>query len=123
MHAVRIAYVGRCRTGNTSPGDAGEASVPGGRGGPLILHRAKRDLVLLINLDRALSRLHLIKKKPRAMTSPHAMVLYLRSRLTGATVKEVAVVNSDRVVEILLSCRGVEFRLMVELTGSAAIWS
>jgi predicted ribosome quality control (RQC) complex YloA/Tae2 family protein len=64
-------------------------------------------------------RLHLAMKKPPAMTSPHPMVIYLRSHLPGATVRGVAVVNSDRVVEILLSGKGSEYRIMVELTGSA----
>jgi predicted ribosome quality control (RQC) complex YloA/Tae2 family protein len=102
------------------PGMRVKRVFQGAKGIHLILHRTNRDFVLLISPDRTMPRLHLVKKKPEAMTSPHPMVLYLRSHLSGATVRAVAMVNNDRVVEILLSCRGIEFRLMFELTGSAA---
>jgi predicted ribosome quality control (RQC) complex YloA/Tae2 family protein len=102
------------------PGARVERVLQGANGIHLLLHRANRDLVLLIAPDRAMPRLHLVMKKPEAMTSPHAIVLYLRSHLSGAAVRGVAMVNNDRVVEILLSGRGTEYRLMVELTGSAA---
>ncbi len=102
------------------PGARVRRVFQGANGIHLLLHRSDRDLVLLIAPDRTMPRLHLVIKKPPAVTPPHAMVLYLRSHLSGATVKGVAVLNNDRVVEILLSARGAEFRLVAELTGSAA---
>jgi predicted ribosome quality control (RQC) complex YloA/Tae2 family protein len=102
------------------PGTRVKRVFQGANGIHLLFHRADRDLVLLIAPDRAMPRLHLVIKKPEAIASPHAMVLYLRSHLSGATVRGVAVVNNDRVVEIQFSGRGAEFRLMAEITGSAA---
>jgi len=90
----------------------------GAEGMHLLLHCPGRDLILLIAPERTMPRLYLVTKKPVAVTPPHSMVLYLRSHLSGATVRSVSIVNNDRVVQALFSNKDAEFRLMIELTGS-----
>ena len=84
----------------------------------LLLHRQRENLVLLLSLDRALPRLHLVGTKSAADDSPIGFVLFLRSHLTGARVTGVSLLNEDRVVELALTRLDVDYRLMVELVGS-----
>jgi predicted ribosome quality control (RQC) complex YloA/Tae2 family protein len=65
-------------------------------------------------------RLHLVTKKPAAAASSLGFSLYLRSHVAGARITLVALLNQDRVVEIRFSRQGAEYRLLFELTGSAA---
>jgi predicted ribosome quality control (RQC) complex YloA/Tae2 family protein len=93
-----------------------------GAGGSLyfILHRSKKNYILLISPDRTLPRMHLVMAKPAAVSTPHAFVLYLRSRLSGTRVTAISLLNSDRVVEIRFSKTSTEYRLIFELTGASA---
>ena len=84
----------------------------------LLFHRQGEKLVLLLSLDRALPRLHLVSTRPAADDSPFGFVLYIRSHLTGARVMGVSLLNEDRVAEFSLTKSGVEYRLIFELVGS-----
>ena len=86
----------------------------------LLLHRERKKFVLLLSPDRAMPRLHLVSAKPAADDSPHGFILFLRSRLTGARVSGVSLLNQDRVVEIRFSRQGEEYLLLFELFGSSA---
>ncbi len=84
----------------------------------LLVHRQREDLVLLLFLDRALPRMHLVSTKPPAVDSPFSFILYLRSHLTGARITGVSLINQDRVAEFSLSKSGAQYRLIFELVGS-----
>jgi predicted ribosome quality control (RQC) complex YloA/Tae2 family protein len=93
-----------------------------GAGGELyiVLHRRRRNGVLLISPDRCLPRLHLVSTKPPAVHALQGFPLYLKSRMSGAMVTGISLLNQDRIVEIRFSKAGAEYRLVLELTGSSA---
>src|SRR5512135_360514 len=86
----------------------------------LLLHRERNKFILLISPDRAMPRLHLVSAKPVAGESPHGFILFLRSRISGARVNGISLLNRDRVVEIRFSRQGEEYVLLFELFGSSA---
>ena len=91
-----------------------------GAGGELylVLHRRRRNGVLLISPDRSMPRLHLVSTKPPAVHALQGFSLYLKSRMSGAMVTGIVLLNQDRIVEISFSKADAEYRLVVELTGS-----
>ena len=93
-----------------------------GKGGGLylLLHRERNKFILLLSPDRAMPRLHLVSAKPAAGDSPHGFILFLRSRVSGARVSGISLLNQDRVVEIRFSRQGKEYLLLFELFGSSA---
>ncbi len=102
------------------PGAKVERVYQGVDGGLYTLfHLQGENLVLLLSLDRALPRLHLVSERPSASDAPFGFVLYLRSHLTGARVTGVSLINEDRVAEFSLTRSGVEYRLVFELIGPA----
>jgi predicted ribosome quality control (RQC) complex YloA/Tae2 family protein len=86
----------------------------------LELHSRRNKLHLLLSPDRAFPRLHLLSHKPQTAPLSHAFPLFLRSRIAGARVAGIRLLNEDRVVEILFLRRGAEYRLLFELVGRAA---
>jgi predicted ribosome quality control (RQC) complex YloA/Tae2 family protein len=86
----------------------------------LLLHRERNKFILLLSPDRTMPRLHLVSAKPAAEDSPHGFILYLRSRVSGARVSGISLLNQDRVVEIRFSRQGEEYLLLFELFGSSA---
>jgi predicted ribosome quality control (RQC) complex YloA/Tae2 family protein len=86
----------------------------------LLLHRERKKFFLLLSPDRAMPRLHLVSAKPAAEDSPHGFILFLRSRVSGARVSGISLLNQDRVVEIRFSGQGEEYILLFELFGSSA---
>ncbi len=86
----------------------------------LVLHRRRKNVILLISPDRSMPRLHLVSKKPPAVHALSKFVQYLKSRVTGAVVSSIGLLNEDRIVEICFAKAGAECRLVVELTGSSA---
>ncbi len=86
----------------------------------LALRKGRSHYYLLLSADRSLPRLHLISKKPAAVPTPHSFSLYLRSHAAGGTIKQVSLLGGDRVVEIVFSRQGTEYRLIIELFGSSA---
>ncbi len=93
-----------------------------GRGGGLylLLNRERKKFILLLSPDRAMPRLHLVSAKPDAEDPPHGFILFLRSRVSGARLKGIGLVNKDRVVEVRFSRQGEECLLLFELFGSSA---
>jgi predicted ribosome quality control (RQC) complex YloA/Tae2 family protein len=93
-----------------------------GAGGELclVLHRRRKNSILLMSADRSMPRLHLVGKKPSAVHALQGFALYLKSRMTGAEVLGVGLLNHDRVAEIDFVKAGAEYRLVLELTGSSA---
>jgi predicted ribosome quality control (RQC) complex YloA/Tae2 family protein len=93
-----------------------------GAGGKLylVLHRRRKNGVLLISPDRSLPRLHLVSKKPPAVPALQGFSLYLKSRMSGAMVTDIGLLNQDRIAEISFSKAGAEYRLVFELMGSSA---
>jgi predicted ribosome quality control (RQC) complex YloA/Tae2 family protein len=91
-----------------------------GRALYVMLNRDRERFNLLLSPDRSMPRLHLVTKKPAAAASSLGFSLYLRSHVAGARITLVALLNQDRVAEIRFSRQGAEYRLMFELTGSAA---
>ncbi|MGE5751817.1 MAG: NFACT family protein [Nitrospirota bacterium] len=93
-----------------------------GAGGELyiVLHRRRRNGVLLISTDRSLPRLHLVSTKPPAVHALQGFPLYLKSRMSGAMVTDIGLLNQDRITEISFSKAGADYRLVLELTGSSA---
>ena len=92
---------------------------PGG-GFYVMLRRDRKNYVLQLSPVRPMPRLHLVSQKPPAAASPCAFILYLKSRLAGAKLVNILLLNEDRVAEIRFSTRGGDHRLVFELTGSAA---
>jgi predicted ribosome quality control (RQC) complex YloA/Tae2 family protein len=86
----------------------------------LVLHRRRRNGVLLISPDRSLPRLHLVSTKHPAVHALQGFSLYLKSRISGAMVTEIGLLNQDRIAEIGFSKGGAGYRLVFELTGSSA---
>lgn len=86
----------------------------------LLLHRERNKFILLLSPDRALPRLHLLSAKPPARDQPHGFILFLRSRVSGARVSGIRLLNQDRVVEIRFVRQGTEYLLLFELFGSSA---
>ncbi|MCK9418031.1 MAG: NFACT family protein [Nitrospirae bacterium] len=86
----------------------------------LLLNRERKKFILLLSPDRALPRLHLVSVKPDAEDPPHGFILFLRSRVSGARLKGISLMNQDRVVEIRFSRQGEECLLLFELFGSSA---
>ena len=93
-----------------------------GAGGELYLalHRRRRNCVLLISPDRSMPRLHLVGTKPPAVHALQGFSLHLKSRISGAMVTNISLLNQDRIAEIRCSKAGAEYRLVLELTGSSA---
>jgi predicted ribosome quality control (RQC) complex YloA/Tae2 family protein len=93
-----------------------------GAGGELylVLHRRRRNGVLLISPDRSLPRLHLVSTKPPAVHALQGFPLYLKSRLLGAMVTDIGLLNQDRIAEISFRKAGAEYRLVFELIGFSA---
>jgi predicted ribosome quality control (RQC) complex YloA/Tae2 family protein len=86
----------------------------------LLLHRERKKFVLLLSPDRAMPRLHLVSAKAAAEDLPHGFILFLRSRISGARVSGISLLNQDRLVEIRFSRQGEEYILLFELFGSSA---
>jgi predicted ribosome quality control (RQC) complex YloA/Tae2 family protein len=86
----------------------------------LLLNRERKKFILLLSPDRAMPRLHLVSVKPDAVDPPHGFVLFLKSRVSGARLKNIDLVNQDRVVKIHFSRQGEEHILLFELFGSSA---
>jgi predicted ribosome quality control (RQC) complex YloA/Tae2 family protein len=86
----------------------------------LLLHRERNKFILLLSPDRAMPRLHLVSTKPAADASPNGFILFLRSRVSGARVSGISLLNQDRVVEIRFNRQGEEYLLLFELFGSSA---
>jgi predicted ribosome quality control (RQC) complex YloA/Tae2 family protein len=86
----------------------------------LLLRNAGKNFTLLISPDRSLPRLHLASLKPQADSDPHPFVLNLRSRLGGARVAGVALLNQDRVVDVRFAKLADHYHLIFELTGPSA---
>ncbi len=97
-----------------------ERVYQGDEGAVYVVFHMKKDFVLLLSPDRSMPRLHLVTAKPAAAESPSGFVLYLRSRLAGARVASIGLLNEDRVVEFVFAGRDSEYRLVFELTGSTA---
>ncbi|HXY53986.1 MAG TPA: NFACT family protein [Nitrospirota bacterium] len=86
----------------------------------LVLHRRRNNAVLLISPDRSMPRLHLVSAKPPAVHALTGFAQYLKSRVTGAVISAIVLLNQDRIAEIRFSKAGAEYRLVIELTGSSA---
>ena len=85
----------------------------------LIMGTRARKFILLLSPDRMMPRMHLVRKKPTADDLPHSFILFIRSRLSGAQVRTVALLGQDRIVEMRFSRSGHEFGLVFELFGHA----
>ena len=86
----------------------------------ILLTRERKNFVLLLSPDRRHAPLHLVSVKPAAEDSPHGFILFLRSRVSGARVTGISLLNQDRVVEIRFRRQGEEYLLVFELFGSSA---
>ena len=86
----------------------------------LELHSGRSKRLLLFSPDRTLPRFHLLSHKLQATPLSHAFPLFLKSRITGARVAGIRLLNEDRVVEILFRRRDTQYHLLFELIGRAA---
>ena len=86
----------------------------------LLLSRDRKTYSLLLSPDRQMPRLHLVKQKPAAASSPRGFNLYLRSHIAGGRLTRIAVLGQDRVVELFFMRQGRELRMIFELTGAAS---
>lgn len=86
----------------------------------LHLHRQRSRLYLLLAPDRVHPRIHLLSRRPVAAPVPPPLVLFLRKRVIGARIDGLRTVNDDRVVEIALTGRRGEVKVICELTGRSA---
>lgn len=91
-----------------------------GRALCLKLSRERKHCYLLLSPDRSMPRMHLVAEKPAVAPSPHGVVLYLRSHLTGSGITRVSLLNQDRVAEICFSNQEATYRLLFELTGPSS---
>ena len=86
----------------------------------IVLRKNRKDHVLLLSPDPALPRLHLVTTKPAAAKAAAGFVQYLRKHVTGSTIAGVALVNQDRVFEVIFRAQDMTMRLIFELFGPAA---
>jgi predicted ribosome quality control (RQC) complex YloA/Tae2 family protein len=86
----------------------------------LLFRNNRTNYALLLSPLRALPRLHLASAKPRSSSDPHPLVLHLRSRITGARLASVSLLNQDRVVELRFAKPESECCLVFEVTGPSA---
>jgi len=89
------------------------------RGLYLLVRNDRKNFTLLLSPGRSLPRLHLVSAKPQSSADPHPLVLNLRSRIVGARITSIALLNQDRVAELRFARDGDEYRLIFELTGSS----
>jgi predicted ribosome quality control (RQC) complex YloA/Tae2 family protein len=82
--------------------------------------RSGKNLFLLLSADRVLPRIHLVSHKPPAAPSVKPFTLYLKSRISGGTIRQIALLNQDRIVEIRVARQGRDYRLVFELTGAGS---
>ncbi len=82
-----------------------------------LLRKDRKNFILLLSPLRFLPRVHLVSRKPRSVSDPHPLVLNLRSRLVGACLTHVRLLNQDRIIEMIWEKDSNKFRLIVELTG------
>jgi len=95
-----------------------ERVIQGKEGGVYCLFRRDRmNYVLLISPDRALPRMHLVSSKPQSVDTPHPFILALRSHLIGTRVKNISLLNQDRIARICFATPSTEQSLVFELTG------
>ncbi|HYA88652.1 MAG TPA: NFACT family protein [Nitrospirota bacterium] len=85
-----------------------------------LFRRNRKNYALLCSPDRALPRMHLVSSKPLSVQTPHPFILALRSRLTGSHVKNISLLNQDRIVRICFEKSSTELCLVFELTGRSA---
>ncbi len=85
-----------------------------------LLRKGGKNFILLLSPQRFLPRMHLVSRKPHSVSDPHPLVLNLRSRLVGARLTHVGLLNYDRIVEMLLERDSDRLRLILELTGSSS---
>lgn len=86
----------------------------------LVLHQKRKNYFLFLSPERALSRIHLVSRKPSGTRVATGFFLSLKKHLTGGRVDGIRLVNGDRVAEIQFSTRGAVYILIVELIGSSA---
>lgn len=97
-----------------------ERVYQGADGVYLVLDRGKKRRMLLLSPDRAQPRLHLVTAKQTAAEPVHPFVQFLRSRLAGAQITGVSLLNDDRIVKARFSRQGKECALLFELIGTSA---
>jgi len=86
----------------------------------LLFRKNRKNYTLLLSTQRAQPRMHLVGRKPESAAEVHPLVLQLRSRLAGARLVNIALLNHDRVVALRFLKEADEFSLVFELTGSSA---
>ncbi len=75
---------------------------------------------LLLSVDRALPRLHLLSSKPAGRAAVHPFTLFARSRLPRGIVTGIELINNDRIVRLSVVARRHPYHLYCELTGRSA---
>ncbi len=86
----------------------------------LLFRKDRKNFILLLSPQRAMPRIHLISRKPQSISDPDPLVLNLRSRLVGARLTYIGVLNQDRIIEMLFERDSDKLRLILELTGSSS---
>jgi len=96
-----------------------ENAYPAGRDAVVLVFYAKRRKVLLLVSARpGFSRLHLLSRRPEGAGDLPHFVTTLRKSLRGCTLRGMALVGGDRVVELHFARRGEPAgSLIAELTG------
>jgi predicted ribosome quality control (RQC) complex YloA/Tae2 family protein len=82
-----------------------------------LLRCDRKNYVLLCSPDRAMPRMHLVSSKPQSVDTPHPFILAIRSRLTGSRVKNLSLMNEDRIVRICFATQSIDQSLVFELMG------
>ncbi|HUI45528.1 MAG TPA: NFACT family protein [Nitrospirota bacterium] len=85
-----------------------------------LFRKDRKAFILLLSPQRSLPRIHLVSRKPQSVSDPHPFVLYLRSRLVGARLIHIGLLNEDRIIVMLFERNSDNFRLILELTGSSS---
>lgn len=75
---------------------------------------------LLLSPDRALPRIHLLSGLPKAADHPGAFYLQIRKHAGGSRLSGIALLGSDRIVELRFDRRGSIFTIIFELIGGGA---
>lgn len=86
----------------------------------LLFRKNRNRHALLVSPRRSGPRLHLVSRKPEAAADIHPFALQLRSRLVGARLGGISLLNQDRVAALRFTKEAVDYFLVFELTGSSA---
>jgi len=85
-----------------------------------LFRKDRKNFILLLSPQRSLPRMHLVSRKPQSVSDPHPFLLSIRSRLIGARLSHIVLLNEDRITEMLFERDSDNLRIILELVGPSS---